>query len=155
MRTLIIGVVALTIFTTGCAVQPTVDVGAEQAVLMERDKAWSDSVPDVDKIASFLTDDTIFLPAGGDRIDGKDEVRAGWESLVALPGFALSWTPTEAVVAASGDIGHTIGTFELTTNDPEGNPVTVTGKYIEHWAKQAAGSWKVTADMFNYDAPTE
>ncbi len=141
------------ILAAGCTPAATVDVEAEQALLMQLDKEVSDAIPDIDKIVSFMADDIIYLPAGADRVDGKEGVRAFWESMVAMPGFALSWTPTEAVVAASGDIGYVIGAAELTRNDSEGNPVTITGKYIAHWEKQADGSWKLVADIFNFDGP--
>jgi ketosteroid isomerase-like protein len=41
----------------------------------------------------------------------------------------------------------------LTTPDPAGKPVTDRGKYVTIWKKQADGSWKVIADIFNSDLP--
>jgi hypothetical protein len=49
-------------------------------------------------------------------------------------------------VAASGDIGHTVGTYEVTMGG-----VTEKGKYVTAWKKQTDGSWKVTDDIFNAD----
>jgi ketosteroid isomerase-like protein len=69
------------------------------------------------------------------------------------PGFSLNWQPVKVEVAQSGDLGYTYGTYQLTMNDPAGNPVTDRGKYITVWKKQADGSWKSVADMFNSDLP--
>jgi hypothetical protein len=58
----------------------------------------------------------------------------------------LSWTATKADVAASGDIGHTAGTYEMTMGG-----TTEKGKYVTAW-KKVNGAWKVTDDIFNADA---
>ena len=46
-----------------------------------------------------------------------------------------------------------IGTYEMTINDANGNPVNGRGKYTEVWRKQADRKWIVVADMFNSDLP--
>ncbi|MBI1722581.1 MAG: DUF4440 domain-containing protein, partial [Gemmatimonadetes bacterium] len=71
----------------------------------------------------------------------------------ALPGFAGGWQPTTVVAARSGDLAYSIGTYELSWNDPTGKRVTDRGKYATIWRKQADGTWKVALDMFNADAP--
>ncbi|MGH8286688.1 MAG: DUF4440 domain-containing protein [Steroidobacteraceae bacterium] len=62
----------------------------------------------------------------------------------SAPGFAIKWTPEKAVVGASGDVGYTTGTYEMTA---EG--ATERGKYVTVWKKQSDGSWKVVEDIFN------
>jgi len=54
-------------------------------------------------------------------------------------------------VAASGDLGYAVGTWQLTGKSRKGEPVSLTGKYMTVWKKQADGSWKVVADMGNAD----
>jgi ketosteroid isomerase-like protein len=71
------------------------------------------------------------------------------------PRFAVSWQPTKAEASRGGDIGYTLGTYELTLNNPQGTPVTDRGKYLTVWKKQADGSWKVAVDTFNSDLPAE
>ena len=72
---------------------------------------------------------------------------------MANPGFALSWQLTKAEASRGGDLGYTVGTYVLTLHDPKGEPVTDRGKYVTVWKKQADGSWKVAADIFNSDLP--
>ena len=60
--------------------------------------------------------------------------------------YQLTWTPTDAVMGASGDMGYTWGHFEGHSKDANGNPVTTTGRYITIWRKQPDGNWKVVLD---------
>ena len=60
--------------------------------------------------------------------------------------YQLTWTPTDAVLGPSGDMGYTWGHFEGHSKDANGNPVTTSGRYITVWRKQADGSWKVVLD---------
>lgn len=60
--------------------------------------------------------------------------------------YQLTWTPTEATMGPSGDVGYTWGHFEGHSKDANGNPVTTSGRYITIWRKQADGNWKVVLD---------
>ena len=148
---LVLGVLAL--LAAGCAPPPQVDIEAEKAALVEADKAMSDAVPDVDAILSFVTDDSVMMPGAAPTISGREALRAGWTELVSAPGFALSWTPTEAVVARSGEVGYTVGTFDWRYNNEEGAAVVTIGKYVAIWEKQANGEWKLAVDIWNADGP--
>ncbi len=57
--------------------------------------------------------------------------------------------PTKVEASRGGDLGYSIGTYELTTYDPTGKPVTDCSKYVAVWKKQADGNWKAVADIFN------
>ena len=70
-----------------------------------------------------------------------------------MPGFSLSWEATSANVSEDATLGYSLGTLEMTLDDAEGNPTSIEGKYLTVWQKQADGQWKVTADIFNEDAP--
>jgi ketosteroid isomerase-like protein len=70
---------------------------------------------------------------------------------MSLPGFALSFAPTKIEVAKSGDLAYDLGTFELKTNDTQGNAVNQIGKYVVVWKKQSNKEWKVILDMFSTD----
>lgn len=67
---------------------------------------------------------------------------ANWDPKV----YQLTWTPTDAQMGPSGDMGYTWGHFEGHSKDAAGNPVTTSGRYITVWRKQADGSWKVALD---------
>jgi ketosteroid isomerase-like protein len=71
----------------------------------------------------------------------------------AMPGFGLTWKATRAEVSASGDVGYTVGAYEMTMNDATGKPQVDKGKYVTIWKKGADGKWKVKEDIFNSDTP--
>ena len=130
---------------------PTVDLESERDGLLETDRAWSESIDDTDAFLSFIADGAHFMPFGAPLARGE-AIRTTWEGLASMPGFGLEWQATSAEVAASGDIGYTIGTFELMV-DQDGTAMLTEGKYVTVWHKQADGSWKVQVDCFNADGP--
>jgi ketosteroid isomerase-like protein len=67
----------------------------------------------------------------------------------APPGSRLTWKPAVAEIAESGDLGYTVGTYEL--HSPAG--LVRTGKYMTVWKKQPDGSWKFVADGGTPDPP--
>ncbi|HLQ50693.1 MAG TPA: DUF4440 domain-containing protein [Terriglobales bacterium] len=99
---------------------------------------------------SFFAEDTADFPSGSPITFSKAAMRERlsktWNSEVTL-----KWQPVKADVGASGDLGYTVGTWQLTGKSRKGEPVSMTGKYMTVWKKQADGSWKVVADMGNAD----
>ncbi|MGZ4815353.1 MAG: YybH family protein, partial [Terriglobales bacterium] len=122
---------------------------AEQKI-RDLDKAWSQAAQskDLDKAVSYYADDASVLPFNAPIATGKDAIHEVWQHLMSLPGFSLTFAPTKINVAKSGDMAYEIGTFELRTNDPQGNPTTTDGKYVVTW-KKINTQWKVEADIFN------
>jgi len=144
----------LLIVVLGCAAppqEPAVDLQAERDALMQADEAWFESHQTIDEFVAFLADDAIFMPDGAPAARG-DSIRTAWEQTLAMPGFGLEWKATSARVAEAGDIGYTIGTYELTV-EQDGVPMVTVGKYVTLWKKEADGSWKVAIDCFNADGP--
>ncbi len=130
---------------------PAIDLESERDALMAVDKAWSESIDDTDAFLSFFADGAHFMPFGAPLAQG-DAIRTTWEGLISMPGFGLEWQATSAEVAGSGDIGYTIGTFELTV-EQDGTAMLTEGKYVTVWHKQADGSWKMQVDIFNSNGP--
>ncbi|UCF69251.1 MAG: nuclear transport factor 2 family protein [Acidobacteriota bacterium] len=138
----------------GCAVPsqgPAVDLEAERRALMQADAALFESHEDVDEFLTSLDEDAIFMPDDAPLAHG-DSIRTTWEQLISMPGFELQWKATNAQVAEAGDMGYTIGTYELAVEQEGASMVTV-GKYVTLWRKQSDGSWKVIVDCFNADGP--
>jgi uncharacterized protein (TIGR02246 family) len=132
---------------------PQVDLANVRVALIDTDQAWSATVHDAEKFVSFFADDASFLAPDMPLAQGKEAIRAAADQMLALPGFDVTWKASKADVAASADFGYTLGTYQLTTNDAAGKPVTSVGKYVTVWKKQDDGQWKVVADCFNPDAP--
>lgn len=132
---------------------PPVDLDAAKKALMDADKAWSETTNSAEAFMSFFADDARVYPANAPIQTGPKAITAFVTQLMSMPGFSLEWTAKAAEVASSGDLGYTTGSASFTVNDPAGNPVTDTLKYVKVWRKAPDGSWKVVADIFNSDNP--
>jgi uncharacterized protein (TIGR02246 family) len=129
---------------------------ADETTLRNLDAEWSKAAgaKDLEKTASYYTDDALVLPLNMPTITGKQQARAMWQGMFSVPGFGGGWKATKVEVARSGDLGYVTGTYELSETDANGKPMVDKGKYLEIWKKQADGSWKCVADMFNTDLPS-
>jgi len=128
---------------------------ADEATLRDLDTQWSKATAgkDAEGFVGFFADDAMLCPPNTPMLTGKDAIRKWATDMMANPGFAVGWKVTKAEAAGSSDLGYTIGTYELTLHDPKGKPVSDQGKYVTLWKKQADGTWKVAADIFNSDLP--
>ncbi len=139
----------------GCAPMPPepVDLEAVKAALMEADRTWSKTAGDAAAFVAFTAEGAHFLNPEAPEAVGKEQIGEAVSKMFSAPGLELQWRASSAEVSGSGDLGYTLGTFELTVNDAEGNPVTREGKYVTIWRKQMDGSWKVVADAPNFNSP--
>ncbi len=101
--------------------------------------------------ASWFADDGVALGNGAQPLIGKVAIArsATWSP----KDYQLTWTPTDALMGPSGDMGYTWGHYEGRSKDSNGNPVVTSGRYITMWRKQPDGSWKVVLDAGANDAP--
>ena len=121
--------------------------GAEKLRQLEADFQKATTERGFDGFVSYFADDAADLPNGAAAVVGKENIRR--ELGPWTPDVHLTWTPTYADMAASGDLGYTFGTYVFTANDKEGKPVSRYGKYATVWKKQKDGTWKVAMDMGN------
>ncbi|HXQ71246.1 MAG TPA: DUF4440 domain-containing protein [Pyrinomonadaceae bacterium] len=149
VATLLIVLVLLSLFV---ACQRQADTrAADEATLRNLDAEWSKAAgaKDLEKTVSYYTDDALILPPNIPTIQAKQGARTMWQGMFSVPGFGGGWKATK--VEVSGDLGWVTGTYELSETDASGRPMVDKGKYLEVWKKQADGSWKCVADMFNTD----
>jgi ketosteroid isomerase-like protein len=100
--------------------------------------------------AEWFAEDGVALGNGARPLIGRVAIArsANWSP----KSYQLTWTPTDAVMGPSGDMGYTWGHFEGHSKDANGNPVTTTGRYMTIWRKGADGQWKVVLDAGANDA---
>ena len=101
--------------------------------------------------ASWFADDGVALGNGAAPLIGKVAIvkSANWSP----KDYQLTWTPTDAMMGPSGDMGYTWGHFEGHSKDANGNPVVTSGRYMTVWRREPDGSWKVVLDAGANDAP--
>ncbi len=128
---------------------------ADEAALRDLDAQWSKATGtnSAEQFVSYFADDASLLPPNVATLTGKEAIQKWATELMAMPGMAVSWQPTKAEASRGGDLGFTLGTYEMTLNDAKGKPMKDHGKYLTVWKKQADGSWKVAVDTFNSDLP--
>jgi ketosteroid isomerase-like protein len=95
--------------------------------------------------AAWFAEDGVALGNGATPLVGKIAIAksANWSPQA----YQLTWTPTDALMGPSGDMGYTWGHFEGHSKDANGNPVTTSGRYMTIWRKQPDGNWKVVLDV--------
>jgi ketosteroid isomerase-like protein len=149
----------LTILTLSCTQQqeqPASDTRAtDEAAIRAAETAWSKvaAAKQTDATVAYYADDATLLAPNAPMVSDKQSIRKTWTEMFATPGFSISWQGTKVEIARSGDIGYTVGTYQMGMHDPKGNPMTDRGKYVTVWRKQPDGTWKAIVDTFNTDLP--
>jgi uncharacterized protein (TIGR02246 family) len=123
----------------------------DEAAIRAASTAWSQAAQakDLGKAVSMYTDDAIAFQDKGPMTKGKENIREGWKTMLALPGPGLSFAPTAVEVAKSGDMAYEYGLYDMVTTDKKGKTNDDKGKYVTVWKKQGDGSWKVAIDINN------
>lgn len=88
---------------------------------------------------TFLADDGVIFRPG--PVNGKQVWQKQEETTARL-----SWHPTVACVAASGDLGFTSGPWVYTPEAHLDQPPRY-GHYVSVWKKRKDGEWRVAADI--------
>ena len=79
--------------------------------------------------------------------------RAAGDYFESLRSFSISWVPRDARVAASGDLGFTVGDALVTSLGPTGAATQRFTKYLTVWRKEIDGHWRVVVTGAN-DRPS-
>ncbi len=143
----------LVLAASGCA--PQVDIEAERAAVHKfHDECINAALAgDVGVTVSCFAEEGQFLPPNAPPIKGKDAIGEFLSQIVENPSFSGSHEIVKVEVSRSGDLAYIHYTYELTLNDPDGNPVTEHGKAIYVLKKQPQGGWKFLIDIWNADPP--
>ncbi|MGH7568267.1 MAG: YybH family protein [Gemmatimonadales bacterium] len=138
------------------ACDPAVDGATHRAALMEADRAFAQATARhrVDGwVAAFAGDGAMFGQGG--VVTGHAAIRELMGPLFADTSYTLTWEPTAAEVAASGDLGYTVGRSENRRRDARGRVLVGRGSYVTVWKRQPDGGWKVAIDIGNSDGPPQ
>jgi ketosteroid isomerase-like protein len=117
--------------------------GANSHELIEADSAFAAmSVASGGKIAflAYAADNAISFGGGPQFTEGREAIGAGFDGFPA--GAVLEWRPVAAKIAASGDLGCTVGEASISS-------LHHYTKYLTIWRRQNDGSWKFVADGGN------
>lgn len=101
--------------------------------------------------ASWFADDAVTLSNRQPPVQGQIAIAA--QTTWSPKDYQLTWTPQGGRMSPSGDMGFTWGHYEGHSKDHNGNPVTISGRYMTIWKKQPDGKWKVALDSSNEEPP--
>ena len=129
---------------------PAADVTAEQRI-RDVNTRWLELIRtgNAEGVAELYVENGALMPPNAPIAVGRSAIAEGWRSMMATPGFGLTFEPTEIVVSAAGDMAYDRGTYRFTATPPSG-AISDIGKYLVVWQK-VGGEWKVAADIFNSD----
>jgi uncharacterized protein (TIGR02246 family) len=133
------------LFAAGCGENKPPDTrAADEKAIRDLDAQWSKAAAarDVDGTVSYYSDDASLLVPNAPIASDRQSIRASWASLLG-PDTSLSWQATKVEVARSSDLAYLVGTYQLTTKDAQGKPVSDNGKFVEVWKKQADNKWNL------------
>lgn len=126
----------------------SVDAARERAELLETERAFARAAAEERLegwVRYFAAGGTMIQP--GRLVTGRDAIGEFMAPAFADSSFSITWEPTEADVGAGGDLGYTVGRYEVRSADAAGKVSVRVGTYLTVWRKQPDGSWKVVLDQ--------
>jgi uncharacterized protein (TIGR02246 family) len=102
-------------------------------------------------VVAAYTDDAAMLPPDGQMIKGKQAIEELYKRLFQIGMKEVTLTTLE--LGGKGDLAYEIGKTKVRIQ-PEGqSAITDSTKYLVVWKRQADGTWKVHADIWNFSVP--
>ena len=137
-------IVIITANFTGCPTSQMNKEAAWENEILKTDKEFSKASSKLGMKKAFIEymdDDGILLRPNHKPIIGANAIEYLTEQNDST--FTLTWEPSSAQVAASGDLGYSYGIYKLELQD-----TTLHGTYVSIW-KQKDGKWKFILDTGN------
>jgi uncharacterized protein (TIGR02246 family) len=138
------------------AEEPAVDVEADitaiKGMLDQFDTLLNAGEPE--RLVSLnYAEDAVRMPPDEPMVKGKAAILEWFKQEAEQYTLQIDNAPEEAQV--DGDLAFMRGTFSGTiTPKTGGESIPALGKWMAVYERQADGSWKVIADIFNRDNPT-
>jgi ketosteroid isomerase-like protein len=136
---------------------PAFDAAAESAKLLKLDAEWADVAAagkDVEKAASYWSDDAMLMFQGQPIIQGRAAIRKFVSDSFNTPGFKIHWKSEKPVFSPDGRMAWMYGVSETTfPGGPNGALVTAPGRSLTVWRREADGQWRCVVDVGNDPPP--
>ena len=139
----------LAFFAVTAASAETRTNAGDIAAIRAAGKAWAKAYSDgrYAEIPDLYTVDTLVMPRGRPRIEGREAMRRAVGGLAA--GRHVDIAVTEREVRAVGDYGWYIGDFRVTytPKEPGAAAVSENGRSLIIYRRDSDGRWRVHRDM--------
>jgi len=84
-----------------------------------------------------------------DAVLGTDSNGLVFLKSLAIPGFHITWTSSDARISSDGQLAYLVGENAVTLPDPTGETVTLRGRAVTIWRREADGEWRCAVDIWN------
>jgi ketosteroid isomerase-like protein len=143
------GAVSLSAATSPAQVKGQPATRGPEQILREMEVRFAAVVAakDSQKFLAFWAEDAAMFPPGEPVVTGKKNILAQWAPILNDPFVSLTWSPDEAEISGSGDLGYTYGKYLWTSKESDGKVARRNGKYVTIWRKEPDGQWRVVVDL--------
>jgi ketosteroid isomerase-like protein len=127
-------------------------VKSATGILLQTDREFSDMSEREGMFKAFLeyiAGDGVILRDNSYPSEGREALAAYYEGK-SDTAFILTWEPAFEMLAESGELGYTYGTW---TNRVKESGEITRGTYTTFWKKQADGNWKFILDTGTQGLP--
>jgi len=115
---------------------------------MNRDFAAALNARDARAAAALYAEDAVLIPPGEPILRGRSAIEEYWRGAIESGG--IRDVSVETMDAhSSGSLGYETGSFLLTVNGPDGEPVVDRGRYVEVLRRESDGTWRSTHGIWN------
>ena len=104
-------------------------------------------------VKAFYAETAVVMPPNRPMVEGRANIRSFFQGLMDA-GFTSIKLETTMIVSA-GDLAYGRGRYSLSLSPPGGAPIHDVGKYVVVYRRQANGSWRAVADIWNSDQATQ
>ncbi len=136
----------LCLLPTACRQARRAAADPEQLVQADLAFARATATRGLAGFSSFLAEDAMTIRADAPVVKGARAVAGRWAPLLNNPALSITWQPQEASISAGGDLGFTVGTYEIVRTAGANRGPAGSGKYVTIWKRQPSGEWKVVFD---------
>ena len=144
-------ILAMLFFAISCQNQDTeADDGAINELYNQANIACSTG--DAELYLSNFTEVAVVMPPGFPAMNGKEELRSQINGLFGMFNLELPYTVDKVMV--QGDWAYARSSYLYSMTPKEGGEtVTIAGKELDVLERQVDGSWKISIQCYNFDAP--
>jgi ketosteroid isomerase-like protein len=128
---------------------------ADERLLRDLEARFARAVAAKDRQAflAFWAQDAAIFPPGAGPAVGPAKIWENWAPILENPDVSLTWEPSRAEMASSGDLGYTYGREESKSRRAGGEVIVRKGCYVTIWRKEKDGAWRVVLDIGSPDPP--
>jgi ketosteroid isomerase-like protein len=102
-------------------------------------------------VKAFYAADAALMPPNHPLVTGRTAIQGFLQGLI--DGGLTSVKLETRVTASAGDLAYGRGRYTLSLSPAGATPVEDVGKYVVVYRRQADGTWRAVADIFNSDHP--